>query len=105
MPMASTRPVGGGWQIRRNPAPTKPRGAAPIRSRTLQGAPPDREFLMQAQAVPGNRNSLRQNRQEFPCRHPPRRRYHLAQLTAGPNLRPFWGPLDLLSRLKNLVAE
>jgi len=31
-------------------------------------------------------NALRQNRQEFPCRHPPRRRYDLAQLTTRPSL-------------------
>src|SRR5215469_10250680 len=73
-------------KIRRNPAPTKPLDAARIRSRTLQRAPPDREFLLQTQAVPGDRNPLRQNRQKFPCRHPPRRRYDLAQLTTGPSL-------------------
>src|SRR5215468_10241692 len=86
MPIPSTRPVGGGWQIRRHPAPTKPLDAARIRSRTLQRAPPDREFLLQTQAVPGDRHALRQNRQEFPCRHPPRRRYDLAQLTTGPRV-------------------
>jgi transposase len=35
-------------------------------------------FFCKLKQVPGNRNTLRQNRQEFPCRHPPRRRYHLA---------------------------
>src|SRR6516164_2625616 len=77
----------GGWQIRGNPASTKPLDAARIRSRTLQRTPPDREFLLQTQAISGDRDALRQNRQEFPCRHPPRRRYDLAQLTTGPSTK------------------
>src|SRR5690348_9132618 len=60
-----------------------------IRSRILQRAPPDREFLLQTQPIPRDRNALRQNRQEFPCRHPPRRRYYLAQLTTGPRQVDF----------------
>src|SRR6516162_2422397 len=51
----SARPIGGGWQIRRNPASTKPLDAARIRSKTLQRAPLDRELLPQTQAVPGHR--------------------------------------------------
>jgi transposase len=35
---------------------------------------------------PGDCHPLRQNRQEFPCRHPPRCRYDLAQLTTRPSV-------------------
>ena len=37
------------------------------------------------QAVPCDRYTLRQDRTKFPRRHPPRRRYHLAQLTTRPS--------------------
>ena len=59
----------------------KPRA---LRQRDLQGPPSHRKLLLQAQAIPRHRHSLRQDRQQFPRRNPPRRRYHLAQLRTGP---------------------
>jgi hypothetical protein len=38
-------------------------------------------FFFKLKQVPRHRYALRQNRPKFPRRHPPRRRYHLAQLT------------------------
>ena len=59
------------------------------RQRRLQGTPPHREFLLQAQAIPRHRHPLRQNRQKFPRRNPPRGCYHLAQLSTGPRSPSF----------------
>jgi Transposase DDE domain len=50
----------------------------------LQGTPPHREFLLQAQAISRHRHPLRQNRQKFPRCNPPRGCYHLAQLRTDP---------------------
>src|SRR5215467_11630475 len=64
--------------------PPRPNRVAP-REFDRERAPPDRDFfckLKQFRAIA----PLRQNRQKFPCRHPPRRRYDLAQLTTGPSL-------------------
>ena len=55
--------------------------------RDLYKAPPGRELLRQAQAVPGHRHALQQNRTQLPRRHPPRRNRNLAQLTTRPSPR------------------
>ena len=53
-----------------------------------KAAPPDRKLLLQTQTVPSYRHALRQDRAKFPRRRPPRRRYHLAQLTTRPRPPP-----------------
>jgi transposase len=57
-----------------------------LRQRNLQGSPSHRKLLLQAQAIPRHRHTLRQDRQELPRRNSPRRRYRLAQLRTGPSI-------------------
>jgi hypothetical protein len=56
-----------------------------LRQGPLQGTPPDRELLRQAEAVPGDCHPVRQAGGALPWRHPPRRQHHLAQLRARPS--------------------
>jgi hypothetical protein len=74
---ADRRVLDCGWQSRRNPASTKPFDTPRIRSRTLQRAPPDRKFLLHTQAVPRDRNPLRQTSRNFLAA------IHLAAATIG----------------------
>jgi hypothetical protein len=62
-----------------------PSGAARVRPGTLQGAPPNRKFLLQTQTVPRHSHTLRQDCERFPRRHPSRSRYGPAQPTIHPS--------------------
>ncbi len=70
-----------------------------VRQAALQGPSSHRELLLQAQAIPSHRHSIRQDRSKLPRRYPPRRCYHLAQLRTGPNLSMIF----LCQRLRLLL--
>jgi hypothetical protein len=63
--------------------PNRSQELAPFRQRNLQGAPSHR-LLLQPQAIPRHRNSLRENLAKLPCRNPHRRNHRLAQLMMDP---------------------
>ena len=52
----------------------------------LRGPLPDREFLLLGQTVQGDRDTLRQDRQELPRGISTDRRTLLVQLTTGPGI-------------------